>query len=447
MNSALDAALWRAATALRDRLDAASARDLVLALVALRSLDNAADRPAEAAWNELASTDQLRRAVRAWRDARPALRAALPDPPQVEDERLVGALRAFDALDGGLGHDLLGELYMLLLGRFARTEGRRGGQYYTPPDVAALLVDLVSPAGPTIYDPACGSGGLLLAASASAPGSARLVGQELNPSTWRLAHLGAAVHGLTLDLGSAPADTLHDDLHPGLRADTLLANPPFNVIDWGAGQAPDDPRWAKVAPPSRSANLAWVLHALHHLAPDGHGAIVLAMGSLTDRRRDEVAARRAIIESGRLRAILALPDRLFWTTSIPACVWVLGPARSDTVLFVDARDLLPEPVRGTRALPPQARQELVALVRAHRAGEHVDRPGRARAVDIDQVTARRARLNPGEWIEPPKPPPSTPASGASPSELGELAALTERARALDHALLTALKALGDTGRP
>ena len=438
MKRALDDAVWRASTALRDRLPAADARDLVLSLVALRALDDAPDRPEGARWSTLTSPARVAGAIEAWRAARPGLAAAWEAPPPVEAPRMREVRDAIDAIGTTLGADPLGELYMVLLGRFARAEGRRGGQFFTPPDVAALLAALVAPVRGAVYDPACGTGGLLLEAARIAEGRTAWFGQELNPATWRLAHLAAAIRGVPIALGDGPADTLHDDRHPSLRADIVLGNPPFNLAWWGPPPRRDDPRWALGAPPTTTANLAWLLHALHHLRPDGRGALVLANASCTERRSAERALRHRLLASGRVEAVIALPDRLFWTTSIPATVWVLGRARGDAVLLVDARDLGAPPTRGRRDLPPAHREEIVGLVRSFREGAAVPAGARARAVPIAALVAGEARLVPGDHVHlaPPTPEPHGDAPG-----IDTLRALSARARALDDAILADLERL------
>lgn len=438
MRPALDDAVWRASTALRDRLPAADARDLVLSLVALRALDGAPDRPADARWSALTSPAAIAGAIDAWRAARPALAVAWEAPPAVEAPRLRQVRDAIDALGADLGTDPLGELYMVLLGRFARAEGRRGGQFFTPPDVAALLAALVAPVQGTVYDPACGTGGLLLEAARIAEGPTRWFGQELNPATWRLAHLAAAIRGVPVALGDGPADTLHDDRHPGLVADIVLANPPFNLAWWGPPPRPDDPRWALGAPPTTTANLAWLLHALHHLRPNGRGALVLANAACTERRAAERALRLRLLASGRVEAVIALPDRLFWTTSIPATVWVLGQARGGEVLLVDARDLGGPPTRGRRDLPAAHRDEIVHLVRRFRDGDGLPAGARARAVPVAALVSGDARLVPGDHVHVA---PVAADPGEDAPTIDALRALSARARALDDAILASLTQL------
>lgn len=440
MSALLHETVWQAAVALRDRLDPQASRDVVLGLVALRALDRAMDRPLAAAWSGLSTSADISTAIDAWHRARPGLRRALAAPPPVETRRLQPLMHALTRLDPHESPDLLGSLYMLLLGGFARSEGRRGGQYFTPPDVAELLVALVGPIDGDVYDPSCGSGGLLLVAARAATAPVRCFGQELNPSTWRLGHLSAAVHDTPIDLGDHPADTLHSDLHRDLIADRVLANPPFNLSAWGAPTQGGDPRWALGLPPDRSANLAWIQHALHHLHPDGRGAVLLANGSLTARSADERALRRALVQSGRVEAILALPDRLFWTTSIPSCVWVLGRAGARGVLMLDARHLGTEPVGATRSLPPEARTALAERVAHARAGLPVDEPGLARAVPIEELTQGEVRLSPGAFVGVRRVVKERSPAGLE-ATVDALRTTTARAHALDAQLLSALDAL------
>lgn len=440
MSALLHETVWQAGVALRDRLDPQASRDVVLGLVALRALDRAADRPNAAAWDGLRSSVQISRAIDAWHRARPELRRALTPPPPVETRRLDPLMHALTHLDPDESPDLIGSLYMLLLGGFARSEGRRGGQYFTPPDVAELLVALVGPICGDVYDPSCGSGGLLLAAARAATAPVRCLGQELNPSTWRLGHLSAAVHNIPLDLGDQPADTLHHDLHPDLIADRVLANPPFNLSAWGAPTRKGDPRWALGLPPDRSANLAWIQHALHHLHPEGRGAILLANGSLTARSADERALRRALVQSGRVEAIVALPDRLFWTTSIPSCVWVLGRAGERGVLMIDARHLGSEPIGATRSLPPEVRTALAERLARARTGQPVDEPGLACAVPTEELIQGEVRLSPGAFVGVRRAVKQADPKGLE-ATVEALRTTTARAHTLDEQLLSALDAL------
>lgn len=421
----MKAALWRAAEVLRDRVDASTARDVMLTLIAVRHLD-------PSAWQRVGHAG-LQRVVADIVARRPDLDGAFPGLPDLRENRLHEVVEALDTVPGEADGDMLGEAYMRLLGDFARAEGRRGGQYYTPRSVTRLAVALIEPVVGTVYDPCCGSGGLLVEARAAAPADVRVVGQELNPATHRLARLNGAVHDMALDLGPRPADTLAEDLHPTIQADRVVANPPFNLARWAG--ADDDPRWRYGTPPRGNANLAWIQHIAAHLAPGGLASVILANGSLTAQGAER-DIRRALVEAGVVEAVVALPDRLFLTTPIPACVWVLSrPSRPrDHVLFVDARARGRRETRALTVLDEHDVSAISEVVAAHREGAQVDIPGFARAVPHHQV-GPAGTLAPGAWVE----------ISTAPNQGRPIGALVAQARAqlaemdrLDEALRAAL---------
>jgi type I restriction enzyme M protein len=432
--------LWQAATALRDRLAPHETRDLVLTLLAVRQLGTRPGAPDACAWSRLQhdplpALEAATRALVAWQ---PHLADALPDLPQVEAHRVRDVIDAITALPARSDHDVLGEAYMHLLGHFARSEGRRGGQYYTPTAVAQLLTAVVGPIQGTVYDPCCGSAGLLLQAGQHATGPVRLVGQELNPRTRALALLGAAMHGVELEAGPVAADTLHRDLHPDLRAQHIVANPPFNLARWGAERATDDPRFHLGRAPDANANLAWLQHIVAHLAPQGRGAVILANGSLSSRSGGEDALRAALVDAGHVEGIIALPDLLFLTTPIPACIWLLGPGGNGSVLFVDARALGRKVDRALRVIDDADVQHILRAVQAHRRGEPVDQVGFARAVGRQDLVAED--LTPGRYVSPP---PSASTSLDLAALARDARAQLRDARTLDAALEPLLATLED----
>jgi type I restriction enzyme M protein len=429
----MDQAVWAALEVLRDRLDAAGVRDWVLTLVALRHLSARPDAPQAARWSRIAAGEILE-AIAALEEHDPALRGAFPQLPALEGSRRDDLVAAVGALSPDGDGDVLGRAYMSLVAMLARAEGRRGGQYYTPTSVADLLVALAAPVeGALVYDPCCGTGGLLVAAARA--GAEALVGQELNPATRRLARLALAVHDRTLDLGERAADTLRDDQHPDLQADVVLANPPFNLARWGAEDLAHDPRFALGTAPDGNANLAWIQHVLARLRPGGRAAVVLSNGSLTVRA--EADLRAALVGTGRLEAVVALPDRLFRTTAIPACVWVLGPVK-DTILFVDARHRGRRVDRSTRVLDPDDRGWIAGRVRAHRDEERVALPGQAMAVPRERVGAE---LAPGRWVG--ARPATEEGAVTLEAALVEVRRLSRASRELEEALLAGLRTLED----
>ena len=283
--------------------------------------------------------------------------------------------------------DTLGRVYEYFLGKFAAAEGKLGGEFYTPRSVVRVLVEMLEPYAGRVYDPACGSGGMFVQSEkfAEAHGGNQtdvsIFGQESNPTTWRLAHMNLAIHGIEANLGSAPGDTFLRDAHPDLKADFVLANPPFNVSDWSGQLLRGDRRWTYGDPPVGNANYAWIQHFIHHLAyPNGTGGgvagFVMANGSLSSNTGGEGEIRRKIVEADLVDCIVAMPAQLFFTTGIPVCLWFLtrdktgknirkgtphrkGGRKGET-LFIDARKLGTLQTRVLRVLSGMEEAEYVA---------------------------------------------------------------------------------------
>lgn len=409
----LEQALLAAADKLRSSLDAADYKHVVLGLVLLKSVAGRGLVVAEAArWSTIAAAAgspaigrTIDAAAAALERDNPALAGALArrhDRPEIDPRRLGELVALIDGVDleaPGDG-DVLGRVYEFFLGQFARAEGKRGGQFYTPRCVVELLVGLLAPRRGSVYDPCCGTGGMFVQCARLGGAELCLFGQESNPTTWRLARMNLALRGLRGDLGGAAADTFARDLFAGRAADFVLANPPFNDGDWGGEALRDDPRWAFGAPPPGSANFAWLQHVIHHLAPGGAAAVVLANGSLSARRGGEGEIRRRIVEADLVDAIVALPGQLFYSTQIPACVWLLArdrPRRGE-VLFVDGRALGSMIGRTQRALAADDVAAIVEVYQSWRRGAHRDRPGFARAASRAEIERHGFVLTPGRYV-------------------------------------------------
>jgi len=260
--------------------------------------------------------------------------------------------------------DILGHVYEYFLGEFAIAEGKKGGQYYTPKSIVTLIVEMLEPYQGCVYDPCCGSGGFFVQSEKFVEehggriGQISVYGQESNPTTWRLASMNMAIRGMDFDFGKEPANTFTRDQHPNLRADFIMANPPFNMKEWKDGVKDDDPRWKYGIPPAGNANFAWMQHMVHHLAPHGSMALLLANGSMSSNTNNEGEIRKALIEADLVECMVALPGQLFTNTQIPACIWFLTKNKSPSpsmgkgrdvgestrdrrgeVLFIDARNL------------------------------------------------------------------------------------------------------------
>ena len=280
-------------------------------------------------------------------------RVQLPDGKLGELVDLVSKIgfgESCNAEDRAKNHarDLLGQVYEYFLGQFASAEGKRGGQFYTPASIVKTLVAVLAPHHGQVYDPCCGSGGMFvqsekfIEAHGGKLGDVSIYGQEANPTTWRLAAMNLAIRGIDFNLGKEPADTFVRDQHPDLRADFVLANPPFNISDWWHGSLEGDPRWVYGTPPLGNANYAWLQHMLYHLKPTGRAGIVLANGSMSSSQNSEGDIRRAMVDADKVEVMIALPGQLFFNTQIPACLWFLVKekrTRQGEVLFIDARKL------------------------------------------------------------------------------------------------------------
>ena len=277
--------------------------------------------------------------------------------------------------------DLLGRVYEYFLSRFASAEGKKGGQFYTPQSVVRLLVEMLAPYKGRIYDPCCGSGGMFVQsekfveAHGGKLGDISIYGQESNATTRRLAMMNLAIRGIEADLGEEQADTFRRDLHPDLRADFVLANPPFNDSDWF--RKDDDARWQFGLPPRGNANFAWVQHFIHHLAPTGMAGFVLANGSMSSNQSGEGEIRRAIIEADLVDCMVALPGQLFYSTQIPVCLWFLSRDKHNAkfrdrrrqTLFIDARKLGHLVDRVHRELSDEEMQRIAQTYHAWRGSD------------------------------------------------------------------------------
>ena len=288
-------------------------------------------------------------------------RAQLPDGKLGELVDLVSTI-GFGS-NAGQARDILGQVYEYFLGQFANAEGKRGGQFYTPASIVKTLVAVLAPHHGKVYDPCCGSGGMFVQSEkfieshGGKQGDIAIFGQESNPTTWRLAAMNLAIRGIDFNLGREPGDTFTKNQHPDLRADFILANPPFNISDWWHASLTGDPRWEYGDPPTGNANYAWLQHMLYHLKPNGRAGIVLANGSMSSSQNNEGQIRRAMVEADVVEVMIALPGQLFFNTQIPACLWFLrklpspasgaklaggegeGKTRQGEVLFIDARKL------------------------------------------------------------------------------------------------------------
>lgn len=447
----LKAALWKAANKLRGALSAGEYKDVVLGLVFLKYV-------AEAHWKPLvdnAKSPNIGRlvddAMNAVMTAQPALAGLLPQCYENLDQRRLGELllvleeMRFSRQGERRARDLMGEVYEYFLGNFARSEGRRGGEFFTPPSVVRLIVEILEPARGRVYDPCCGSGGMFvqtehfIAGRAGNPNDVSIYGQESVEQTWRMAKMNLAIHGMD-NTGLGRGDTFVDDRHAGVQMDYVMANPPFNIKDWARDE--QDPRWRFGVPPAGNANYAWIQHILSKLAPGGKAGVVMANGSMSSNTSGEREIRARIVDDDLVSCMVALPAQLFRSTAIPVCLWFFAtdkaPDRVGRVLFIDARALGYLVDRAERAL---TNEEIVRIGDTYHAWcgspssaakgiGYQDVPGFCKSVSLDDIRAAGYSLTPGRYVDAADPEDDREPVQERVTRLtkGLLAALDESAR-------------------
>ena len=319
--------------------------------------------------------------------------------------------------EGDRSKDILGRVYEYFLGQFAGAEGKRGGEFYTPRSVVRVLVEMLEPYSGRVYDPCCGSGGMFVQSEKFVQehggriGDIAIYGQESNYTTWRLAKMNLAVRGIDSDIRWNNEGSFHKDELRDLKADYILANPPFNISDWGGDRLRDDVRWKFGAPPVGNANYAWLQHIYHHLAPNGTAGVVLANGSMSSNQSGEGEIRKAMLEADAVDCMVALPGQLFYSTQIPACLWFLArnknPGkglrdRRGQVLFIDARKLGVLVDRTRRELTDEEVQKIADTYHAWRgedgAGDYADVAGFCKSASMDDIRKHGHVLTPGRYV-------------------------------------------------
>ena len=493
--------LWLAADVLRNNLDPAEYKHVVLGLLFLKYVSDAFEErqahlrasggahrledrdayaagnvfwvPQQARWSHiqgLATQPTIGRVLDDAMDtiveANPVLDGALPRPfglPALDPQKLGELIRLISGI--GLGtrehrnRDTLGRVYEYFLSRFASTEGRGGGEFYTPTSVVALLVELLEPYEGRVYDPCCGSGGMFVQSMKfiEAHGGRRdavtVHGQESNPTTWRMARMNMAIRGIEAKLGAQPADTFHHDLHPDLQADFVMANPPFNISNWGGERLAADVRWKYGTPPAGNANFAWLQTIVHHLSPTGTAGVVLANGSMSSQQSGEGAIRRKLVEADLVDCMVAMPGQLFYATQIPVCLWILARdkeagrlrRRPGEVLFIDASKLGRMETRVHRVLEAVDIEKIAGAYHAWRGvdGGYADVAGFCRSATKAEIAAQDFVLTPGRYVGAEAVAQDEGALAEKMERLvAELRGQQAEARRLDGAIAQVLTRLG-----
>lgn len=450
-NVGFEEKLWLAADKLRSNMDAAEYKHVVLGLIFLKYVSDSFEErynvlkaegygdeedrdeylaenvfwvPKEARWSEIKAhatsadigqvIDSAMEAIEKENDTLKGVLTKNYARPELDKTRLGELVTLFTNIEVGSTaaqeKDVLGRTYEYFLSKFASAEGKNGGEFYTPSCIVRTLVEMIEPFEGQIFDPACGSGGMFCQSARFVKehqGNIRdisIFGQESNPTTWKLAKMNLAIRGLEANLGKHNADSFHDDQHKTLKANYILANPPFNISDWGGERVQNDVRWTYGVPPIGNANFAWLQHMLHHLNPVG-GVVgsVLANGSLSSNASNEGVIRRNMIEGDVVECIVSLPNQLFYSTPIPVCLWIMRKGKSvetkGKILFIDARNLGHMIDRKVREFSVEDIQLIASTYQNWRQGkEYEDVQGFCKEATLSEVAEQDHILTPGRYV-------------------------------------------------
>jgi type I restriction enzyme M protein len=502
-----EAKLWQAADKLRNNMDASEYKHVVLGLIFLKYISDSFEEmhtkliagkgdyagsdpedpdeyraenvfwvPKEARWGHLQANAKQAGIGKTVDDAmvaierdNPRLKGVLPKDyarPGLDKQRLgelidlVGTIGLGDAENRS--KDILGRVYEYFLTQFASAEGKNGGQFYTPSCIVRLIVGMLSPYKGRVYDPCCGSGGMFVQSEkfvlehGGRIGDLSIYGQESNSTTRRLAIMNLAIRGIEADFGIEHADTFRRDLHKDLKAQFVIANPPFNDSDWH--RADDDVRWAYGVPPKGNANFAWVQHFIHHLAPDGFAGFVLANGSMSSSQSGEGDIRKAIVDADLVDCMVALPGQLFYSTQIPVCLWFLAKNKNDgrrrdrrkQTLFIDARKLGTLIDRVHRELTDEDIQMIASSYHTWRgetvSGEYKDIAGFCKSATTAEIAIHGHVLTPGRFVGAEEVvDDGDPFEEKMPRLVSELHAQFDESTKLEQAIKATFKGLGYGG--
>ena len=445
-NGGFEKKIWDAACILRGNIDASEYKQVVLGLIFLKYISDRFDEkynalvaegdgfeedkdeytseniffvPADARWSNLSSqahTEEIGTAIdtamRAIERENKRLKGILPKNfarPELDKRRLGDVVDLFTNLkmtDDSSSKDVLGTVYQYCLKKFAEQEGKLAGEFFTPECVVKTLVEVLEPFNGRVYDPCCGSGGMFVQSAKFVENHSgnindlSIYGQDSNPTTWKLAMMNLAIRGIEADLGEYNADTFFKDCHPTLRANYIMANPPFNLSDWGADRLKDDVRWAYGVPPAGNANFAWMQHMIHHLKKPGKIGLVLANGALSAQTRGEGEIRRKIIEDDLIEGIVAMPPQLFYSVTIPVTLWFItkGKKQKGKTLFIDARKMGHMIDRKHRDLTPEEIQKLADTFTQFQQGTLENVKGFCAVVTTEDIGKQDYILTPGRYV-------------------------------------------------
>ncbi len=439
--------IWDAACVLWGHIPAAEYRKVIIGLIFLKYISTAFDKryqelveegdgfeddidaytmenvffvPEEARWVTIASNAHkpeigiiIDNAMKSIEKTNTSLKNVLPKNyanPDLDKTVLGDVVDIFtnmDMSDTDGNKDLLGRTYEYCIQQFAAKEGQSGGEFYTPQSIVKTLVEVLKPFDNCrVYDPACGSGGMFvqsakfIEAHSGNRGHISVYGQEANADTWKMAKMNMAIRGIEADFGAHQADTFTNDLFPHLKADFVMANPPFNYHPWGQEKLTDDIRWKYGLPPASNANFAWIQHMIHHLAPNGKIGLVLANGALSSQTGGEGVIRQKIIENDLVEAIVAMPTQLFYSVTIPVTLWFItkNKKQKGKTLFIDARNLGHMVDRKHRDLSEEDIHTIANTVEQFQNGSLEDKKGFCAVVDLDEIKKQDFILTPGRYV-------------------------------------------------
>ena len=483
--------IWKAADILRGNIDASEYKHVILGLIFLKYISDKFDErylqlinegegfeeeideytaeriffvPPSSRWNVIAKaahTPEIGQviddAMRAIEKENKRLKDVLPKTfarPELDKRRLGDVVDLFTNIkmaEHGDSKDLLGRTYEYCLARFAEQEGKLAGEFYTPSCVVRTLVEVLRPFNGRVYDPCCGSGGMFVQSAHFVEhhrgniNNMAVYGQDSNPTTWKMAQMNLAIHGIEADLGKYNADTFFNDCHPTLKADFIMANPPFNLSDWGADKLADDVRWKYGLPPSGNANFAWIQHMIHHLSPNGKIGLVLANGSLSSQSGGEGDIRRRIVEDDLVEGIIAMPTQLFYTTQIPVSLWFINRNKKQKTktLFIDARKMGTMVSRKNREMTAEDIVKIAAAFEAFENGTLEDLKGFCAAVTTETIAKQDFILTPGRYVGiEEQEEDGEPFDEKMKRLTGELSEMFERSHELEDEIRKRLRAIG-----